>query len=388
MGEADGRAGRRAGEPGGGSGDAGSRAGNGARRRHRALEGRPPSVPGVLTQADLAATAATIAAAQEGSGAIPWYPGGDADPWDHVECAMALSAAGEWAAAGRAYEWLRATQRADGSWPLRTCRGAVVDPAADTNQCAYVAVGVWHHTLVTGDGGFAERMWPVVRRAVEFVLGLQGPGGEVAWARDSWGRAVPGALLAGCSSVHHSLRCGLALAEFVEHPQPHWGPAAREVARAVAARPEAFEDRRRYSMDWYYPILGGAVRGAAASRLLTARWHEFVVPASGVRCVADRPWVTGAETCELALALDAVGRRDRAVGLLVDMQHLRERDGAYWTGYVFTDGVPWPVERSTWTAAAVILATDALSATTAGNGIFRAAAPQAPRAAATGAGAV
>ena len=29
-------------------------------------------------------------------------------------------------------------------------------------------------------------------------------------------------------------------------------------------------------MDWYNPVLGGAVRGPSADRLLAARWDEFV----------------------------------------------------------------------------------------------------------------
>ena len=37
-----------------------------------------------------------------------------------------------------------------------------------------------------------------------------------------------------------------------------------------------------------------------------------MVPGIGVRCVDTNPWVTGAETCELALTLDAVGDRDRS----------------------------------------------------------------------------
>jgi hypothetical protein len=37
------------------------------------------------------------------------------DAWNHVECAMALSVCGLAGPARRAYEWLRATQRADGS---------------------------------------------------------------------------------------------------------------------------------------------------------------------------------------------------------------------------------------------------------------------------------
>lgn len=344
-----------------------------------------PAVPGVLSAGDVADTAAAIARTQLATGMIPWYPGSDTDPWDHVECAMALSASGYWSAAERAYAWLARTQRADGSWPMRVGTDGIADAGVDTNHCAYVAVGIWHHTLVTGDEAFASRMWPVVRAAVEFVVALQNPGGEVAWARDADGEPAPEALLAGCSSIHQGLRCAAALAERIDCPQPDWEWAAGELARAVGGRPDAFEDRRRYSMDWYYPVLGGAVRGPAALRWLESRWAEFVVPALGVRCVADRPWVTGAETCELALALDAVGDRERAISLLADMQHLRDADGAYWTGYVYADGVRWPIERSTWTGAVVILAADALSDTTAGAALFRELAPSTAWETATGA---
>jgi hypothetical protein len=52
------------------------------------------------------------------------------------------------------------------------------------------------------------------------------------------------------------------------------------------------------------------------------------------------------------------------------MQHLRDDDGAYWTGLVFADGKRWPVERTTWTAAAVVLAADALSGATPASGLF------------------
>ena len=98
------------------------------------------------------------------------------------------------------------------------------------------------------------------------------------------------------------------------------------------------------------------------------RWDDFVVDGLGIRCVDHRPWVTGAETCELVMALDAIGDRARAHQQFADMQHLRETDGSYWTGLVFADGKRWPVERTTWTGAAMILAADALSTTTAGGG--------------------
>ena len=74
----------------------------------------------------------------------------------------------------------------------------------------------------------------------------------------------------------------------------------------------------------------------------------------------------------MMLALDAMGETDWAHQQFANMQHLREHDGSYWTGLVYTDGKRWPVERTTWTGAAVILAADALSNTTPGAGIFRA----------------
>jgi hypothetical protein len=126
-------------------------------------------------------------------------------------------------------------------------------------------------------------------------------------------------------------------------------------------------------MDWYYPVLGGAVRGDAGRELVDARWDDFVVPGLGILCVDTNPWVTGAETCELALALDALGDRPRAAALVRDMQHLRACDGSYWTGYVYPDRLNWPVEHTTYTAAAVVLAVDALSHSTPGGDIFRGA---------------
>jgi hypothetical protein len=123
-------------------------------------------------------------------------------------------------------------------------------------------------------------------------------------------------------------------------------------------------------MDWYYPVLGGAVTGAAARERLADGWDTFVVPGLGSRCVSDRPWVTGAETCELALALAAAGQPEAAIEQVAAMQHLRDDDGSYWTGYVFADDARWPVERTTWTAAAVVLAVDALSGASAASGLF------------------
>ncbi len=53
----------------------------------------PIDVPGLVSATDLHATVDGIAEWQLPSGMIPWFPGGHADPWNHVEAAMALDLA-------------------------------------------------------------------------------------------------------------------------------------------------------------------------------------------------------------------------------------------------------------------------------------------------------
>jgi len=334
-----------------------------------------PHVPGILTASQIVTTGRAIAAVQQPDGSIGW-PDGHVDAWNHIECAMALSVCGLRREARRAYAWLATAQQSDGSWPVRPCDGGVAEWAAESNHAAYAAVGVWHELLVTGDEDFAARMWPVVRAAIEFAVGLQTARGEIIWRRHEDGSPDDYALLTGCASMYQSLRCAIALADHVGEPQPDWDLAAALVGHVVASHGEAFADKSRFSMDWYYPVLGGAVRGAAAERMVKAGWDTFVVPDLGVRCVSDEPWVTGAETCELAMALDAIGQRDQALELFAQMQFLRAAGGGYWTGWQFENERHYPDEQSSYTAAAVVLAADVLAgpAQSPAAALFRAAA--------------
>src|ERR687893_1171216 len=75
-----------------------------------------PELPGVLSGEQVRATVAAIAAEQGADGALPWFRGGQLDPWDSVEAAMALEVGGEHERAVAAYRWLAGRQRPDGSW--------------------------------------------------------------------------------------------------------------------------------------------------------------------------------------------------------------------------------------------------------------------------------
>jgi hypothetical protein len=298
-------------------------------------------------------TVASIAAEQDRDGALPWFRDGQLDPWDSVEAAMALDTGGEHARARAAYRWLAARQRPDGSWAAEYRDGIESAPAAESNHAGYLAVGAWHSWLISGDEALVTELWPAVRRGLDLVTRMQLAGGAIGWALRPDGSPDDTALLTGNASLFQALRCGVALAGLQGDPQPDWELAVTDLGTALRTRPGAFADRSRYSMDWYYPVLGGAVTGAAARERLAADWDRFVVPGLGARCVADRPWVTGAEMEQVAA-----------------MQHLRHDDGSYWTGLVYADDARWPVERTTWTAAAVVLAADALAGATPAAGLF------------------
>ena len=338
----------------------------------RSISVTVPEVAGVLSASDVLASAHAIASVQRPDGMIPWFDGGHCDPWNHVEAAMALSVCGLYAEAEAAYEWLADRQLADGSWFNYYLSQAVKDARLDTNVCAYVATGVFHHYQVTGRLAAVSRYWPMVEAAMDFVLRWQRADGSVFWSVDASGHCESYALLTGSSSIYHALRCAVAMAELLGKERPDWELAAGRLGHAVAHHARSFAPKDEYAMDWYYPVLAGALPEQAAHHRIVSAWDRFVLEGFGVRCVSSQEWVTAAETAECVIALDALGLDQVAHELFVAAQGLRRADGSYWTGMVYPDEVTFPAaERTTYTAAAMVLAADALSGATAASGLFR-----------------
>lgn len=328
----------------------------------------------------VAETAAWIAARQERSGEIPWAPGAKMDPWDHVHAAMGLAVAGRRVEARAAYRFLVDVQHADGGFACERRDGRVVNESRESNHAAYLATGLWHLHVAHPDPDFLAETWPAIERAIDFVVRLQEPSGAISWAVDPEGRAWRAPLLTGSSSIHGSLVCAERIADRLGHDRPAWRDARRRLGRVLRDDIEAFEGvdlpegPGRHSMDWYYPVLGGALRDAPArDRLLDpARTGVFLEDGVGCRCVQDRPWYTVAETCELALALDAAGLRSRARDVLSWVGWLRDGGGGYWTGATHPEREIYPDgEQTTWTAATVLLAADALGEGSPTSSFFR-----------------
>ena len=326
----------------------------------------------IITTEELLLTAQTIAQLQLPSGMIPWFPNGHCDPWNHVETAMALDIMGMHDHAQRAYSWLTDIQRVDGSWHnYYLPDGTLEDAKLDTNVCAYIATGIWHHYLITRDEAFVRVMWPTVKRALTWVLGMRKDDGTILWACETDSRPWDYSLLTGSSSIRHSLHCGANIGAVLGESQPEWRAAADTIDHLIGTDQSVFEPKLRWAMDWYYPVLTGATIGAEAKSRLSNQWDEFIIDGRGVRCVNDEAWVTAAETAECSLAHAAAGELDKAKELLSWTRAHRNADGSYFTGIVYPDRIVFPAdERSAYTAAAVILAADAISQATPAWNIF------------------
>jgi hypothetical protein len=249
---------------------------------------------------------------------------------------------------------------------------AVKDARLDTNVCAYIAAGLYHYVVATGDVDFAAQCWPSVERSIEFVLRWQHDDGTIAWSLDALGRCESYALLTGSSSIFHSLRCGVALAERLGYSKPQWELSAGRLGHAVAHHPGAFAPKNEFAMDWYYPIFCGALSGERGVQRISDGWERHVMDGYGVRCVSTSDWVTAAETAECVLALDALGQTSQALELFSFTRRHRREDGAYWTGIAYPSEVTFPDRETTsYTSAAIILAADALTSSSRASGLFR-----------------
>ena len=310
--------------------------------------------------------------AQQDDGAILWWSGHKVDPWDHVESIMGLTTGGAFHQAQKGFEWLVRNQLPDGSWYSSYQNGQPLERTRETHHAAYVAVGLYHYFLATGDDTLIADMWETVHKAMGFALRYQTAQGSINWALAPDGRPDKMALLTGCSSIRFSLECALRLAEQMGHPYPEWQSASDALTACICLKPHCFNmTKARYAMDWYYPVLCGAIKGIEADDRIKGQWKKFVIENMGVRCVSDQPWVTVAETCEFILTLTAMGRPAMAKILFNWISGRIFDDGTFWCGFTVPDMAVWPEDKISWTNAAVLLAADAVFDLTPAAGLFR-----------------
>ena len=309
------------------------------------------------------------------SGAIPSNQDGSHDPWDHLEALMGLTTLGYKTQALKGLNWMVSNQNQDGSWYNLYQDEKPLELNKQTNYAAYVAVAVWHFYLINNDMNFLQEFWEPVKKGILFSLSLQHDNGAIAWNIDEFEKIDEDYLLTGCSSIAKSLECAIAICQALgdQNYESEWRIAHSKLIAALENPSGIFDlkkDRSRFSMDWYYPILGGINSKKRINSLTTKIKDSFWIQGLGIKCVSHEPWVTVAETSECSIAYKKIGKDKIALELLHNAISIVDSKGIPYMGWQFHENIYWPDETPSWTSAACILAADANNRLTSGAGLF------------------
>jgi len=284
--------------------------------------------------------------------------------WDHLEAVMGLTTLGYKNKALNGLHWMVANQNEDGSWYNLYKDERPLELNKQTNYASYLAVAVWHFYLLNNDMNFLQNFWEPVKKGILFSLSVQHNNGAIAWNIDKSEKLDEDYLLTGCSSIAKSLECAIAICQVLKHKkfESEWRDAHSKLIAALENPAEIFDlkkDRSRFSMDWYYPILGGIHSKQRIATLIEMIKTSFWIKGLGIKCVADEPWVTVAETSECSIAFKKIGEDKIALELLLNAIAIVDGQGIPYMGWQFDENIYWPEETPSWTAAACILAADA-----------------------------
>jgi len=297
------------------------------------------------------------------SGAIPSNKDGSHDPWDHIESIMGLNFANEKESSKLAFDWLIKNQNADGSWFSKYNDCNPLEKNKSTHFGPYISVAALHFYKIFEDKKFLEYLWPNIKLAFKFSLSLQISSGTIPWSIDENGHIEEDYLLTGSSSILKSIECGIAISKLLNDQEniTNWTKSYESLSNAIKdpiGKFDLLQDRKRFSMDWYYPILSGCLNDKEKNYYIDRVFNDFYIKDIGIKCVIEEPWITVAETCEFIIALMISDRGEDAKKLLLDVLNICDENYIPYMGWQYEENIFWPEEKPSWTSAAAILAAD------------------------------
>ena len=309
------------------------------------------------------------------SGAIPSNDDGSHDPWDHIESIMGLNFANEYEPSKLAFDWLIKNQNQDGSWFSKYMDDIPIEKNKPTHFAPYISVAALHFYKIFSDKEYLEYLWPSIESAINFSIKLQIQNGTIPWSVDKNQKIEEDFLLTGSSSILKSIECGIAISKIIKSTKnlEDWNNSYELLSKAIknpSGKFDLLKDRKRFSMDWYYPILSGCLNDNQKFFYVDKVFKDFYIKEMGIKCVIEEPWVTVAETCEFIICLMISGRDEDAKKLLKDVINISDINGVPYMGWQYEENIFWPLERPSWTSAALIIAADSVMGLSKGKDLF------------------
>ena len=170
-------------------------------------------------------------------------------------------------------------------------------------------------------------------------------------------------------------RCAIAISKILDlDSNKKWTKAYELLAYSIKNPKGLFDktiDRSRFSMDWYYPIISGALSDSEKDKYIKKIYKDFYIEGIGVKCVVEEPWVTVAETSEFIVSLVISNEIEEAKKLLIEVMNISDLNDIPYMGWQYEENIFWPEEKPSWTAAALILAADSIYDFSSGSDILK-----------------
>ena len=286
---------------------------------------------------------------QSSSGAIFWDEKGKCDPWDHCECLIALAIYEEWEHFWRGVNWFFTNLNEDGLIYAEFQNEKPSKLHYESHHAPYIIMPLIQASLIDKEQDYKKILTNEqllkLENIFEVLNDFKDEDGYFYWAKDSNGYS-DNSLITASMSIFLSL-----VAKDKSFPKFNTEMWQEKFNRDGV-------DRSRFSMDFYYPFLAGIKNNKKEFLDLL---DNYYVKGLGVKCVAEEPWITIAESSECVISALIHDNENIAKKIFNDIQQFQNKDGIFPTGYQYDMEIFWPEENSTWTNAAVIIAAHALS---------------------------
>ena len=286
---------------------------------------------------------------QSSSGAILWDEQGKCDPWDHCECLIALAIYEEWEHFWKGVNWFFTNLNEDGLIYAEFQNEKPSKLHYESHHAPYIIIPLIQANLIDQDQDYnkilTNEQLIKLENIFETLNDFKDQDGYFYWAKDCNGYS-DNSLITASMSIFLSL-----VAKNKSFPEFKINMWQEKFNRDGI-------DRSRFSMDFYYPFLAGIKNN---KNEFLESLDKYYIEGLGVKCVAEEPWVTIAESSECVISALIHGNENIAKEIFNDIQQFQDKDGIFPTGYQYDMEILWPEENSTWTNAAVIIAAHALS---------------------------
>ena len=311
-------------------------------------------------------------------GSIPWDEKGKCDAWDHSECLISLAIYKEWEAFDKGVDWFFSNLNSQGLIYSEFNNQQPTQLNYQSHHAPYIALPLLQRYLIDKNLDHLNKYLPQLTTIFSSLLDFMDADGMYYWSKDDDGYS-DNSLITASMSIAISVQAYTSIIEILdlanEKSDYDTDLKSKSLKDLKTLLDKSFwsnseiqwnrfdrdgVDRSRFSMDFFYQSLA---RVNLDKDFFKSNLKNFYEQDLGIKCVAEEPWITIAETSECIIATYLNYDKSLAIKMFEDILKFQNPDGIFPTGYQYKLDILWPNEQSTWTNAALIIAANVIYGT-------------------------